>query len=57
MILRLLVAGILLALGALLMAFGVMTALYGDPLATTLVILIVALLFVSSAVWAWRRGR
>ena len=57
MILRLFFAAILLVLGGVVTAFGVITAVYRDPLATTAIILGAGLLLLAGAAWMARRAR
>ena len=55
---RLLLAGVLLVIGIAITSFGVMTAVYRDPLGTTLILLGVGLPLLAAAVrLAVRRRR
>jgi hypothetical protein len=56
-ILRLLFALVLLLVGGAVTAFGVMTAMYSDPLLTSVVVFAVGLLLLGAGVWLMRRGR
>jgi len=55
--LRILLALALLLAGGAVMAFGVMTVMYSDPVVTSALVLAIGLVLLGAAVWLMRRGR
>ncbi|HEX8213168.1 MAG TPA: hypothetical protein VF584_23535 [Longimicrobium sp.] len=54
-ILRILLALVLLLAGGAVMAFGGMTVMYSDPLATSLIVFAIGLVLLGVAVWLMRK--
>jgi heme A synthase len=53
--LRILLALVLLVIGGAVLAFGVMTVMYGDPIVTSALVLAIGLLLLGAGVWLMRR--
>jgi heme A synthase len=54
-ILRILLALVLLLAGGAVVAFGVMTVMYSDPVVTSALVLAIGLLLLGSGAWLMRR--
>jgi heme A synthase len=54
-ILRILIAIVLLLAGGAVVAFGVMTVMYSDPVVTSALVLAIGLLLLGAGVWLMRK--